>query len=222
MKKCTGKCGKTKPLSEFGKHRDKKGGLQSWCKVCCAEYARQYRKDNPDKIKTLNVQQYQDNRDERLAYQNQYYKDNRDAVLTQRKQYYQDNHDEKLTYQNNRKTELKQNGLCTSCGQYPTIEHSATLCEICYFKDKSYQALGTIEHWMYVGWLFEAQHHKCALTGEPLVLGKNTSIDHIASRKTHPELITDPNNIQWVTFSANARKKNMTNEEALKKLAISV
>ena len=41
MKTCT-KCGETKPLSEFGKHRGTKDGLNSWCKVCDRKKYREY------------------------------------------------------------------------------------------------------------------------------------------------------------------------------------
>lgn len=36
-KLCT-KCGKTKPISEFGLNKSKKDGLQSYCKECVKEY----------------------------------------------------------------------------------------------------------------------------------------------------------------------------------------
>ena len=41
-KRCS-KCGEVKPVSEFGKNRSAKEGLQSWCKVCHNEARKQLR-----------------------------------------------------------------------------------------------------------------------------------------------------------------------------------
>ena len=43
MKRCT-KCGETKPLSEFGKHRLTKDGHAYRCKECARAYSKKYRK----------------------------------------------------------------------------------------------------------------------------------------------------------------------------------
>jgi len=42
MKTCT-KCGETKPLSEFGKHKQMKDGLSYWCKDCSNKRTKAYR-----------------------------------------------------------------------------------------------------------------------------------------------------------------------------------
>ena len=71
-KKCN-KCKVEKSVKEFSKDNRLKSGLRSWCKGCTAEdrrqryinsieeskaYSRQYRKNNPEKVKELNRQWY--------------------------------------------------------------------------------------------------------------------------------------------------------------------
>ena len=49
-KTCT-KCGETKPLSAFSKHRGRSDGLNSICKKCGRDIARQYRQDNLERLR---------------------------------------------------------------------------------------------------------------------------------------------------------------------------
>ena len=103
MKKC-GKCGRWLVANTVNFHRNKKGkyGLASKCKECCAEYNKQYRKDNRDKIAEQKKQYikryYEANRDKLLERKKQYRKDNRDKVAEYYKQYYQDNKEKKVEY----------------------------------------------------------------------------------------------------------------------------
>ena len=53
MKTCT-KCKITKPLDEFNNHPKGPMGKDTRCKLCKAEYAREYRRKNPEKIKQSN------------------------------------------------------------------------------------------------------------------------------------------------------------------------
>ncbi len=50
MKRCS-KCKKRKTESEFGKKRQSKDGLKSWCKKCESEYARKYYWGNRGDVK---------------------------------------------------------------------------------------------------------------------------------------------------------------------------
>lgn len=54
--KLCNKCGKVKPISEFGKNKTKKDGLQSQCKECVKIYKKQHYENNKqyyiDKAKT--------------------------------------------------------------------------------------------------------------------------------------------------------------------------
>lgn len=47
-KKCS-YCGKRRPLSKFRKNKSRKDGLQYWCKICCIEYEKEYRRTHKTK-----------------------------------------------------------------------------------------------------------------------------------------------------------------------------
>lgn len=51
MKKLCKKCKKLKSISAFGIHLQYKGGRRTYCKVCQTEYAKNYRKNNLEKVK---------------------------------------------------------------------------------------------------------------------------------------------------------------------------
>jgi hypothetical protein len=53
MKICN-RCKKSKLLKEFALAKSNPDGLQYTCKVCCAEIAKIYRTNNPEKVKELN------------------------------------------------------------------------------------------------------------------------------------------------------------------------
>jgi 5-methylcytosine-specific restriction endonuclease McrA len=57
------------------------------------------------------------------------------------------------------------------------------------------------------------QNFTCPYTGDKLVLGVNASIDHIKPKKRFPELASDINNIEWVSFRVNYHKYDCTKEE---------
>lgn len=46
-KRCT-KCGVLKPLSAYGRHPNNRGGIRTVCKMCIADYMREYRRTNED------------------------------------------------------------------------------------------------------------------------------------------------------------------------------
>jgi hypothetical protein len=54
MKTCT-KCNIEKSLDDFNNHPDGPMGKDTQCKKCKAEYAREYRKKNPEKVKANNI-----------------------------------------------------------------------------------------------------------------------------------------------------------------------
>lgn len=83
-KRCS-KCGKTKAVSEWGKNRRRRDGLQSQCKACMkayrehrkeyyAEYTRQWRANNPD-------------------YGSEYYQANKDAISRKASEWAKNNKD---------------------------------------------------------------------------------------------------------------------------------
>jgi hypothetical protein len=57
VKACT-KCRESKPASEFSPDKRNKSGLQSWCKGCIRDYARQKYQDNPEKARNYKNSRY--------------------------------------------------------------------------------------------------------------------------------------------------------------------
>ena len=56
--KCCSKCKDVKPISEFGKDKNKKDGLDYWCKVCRrARFTKSY-KQSPEKAKAAGSKRY--------------------------------------------------------------------------------------------------------------------------------------------------------------------
>ena len=53
----------------------------------------------------------------------------------------------------------------------------------------------------------------CPYTGETLVIGLNTHLDHILSKKNHPELKSDLSNVEWISEKANLAKGAMNRDE---------
>lgn len=56
VKLCS-KCGDTKPVAEFYRDKNRKDGRGPHCKVCC----RQWRRDNPEKVKRYRKKDYEQN-----------------------------------------------------------------------------------------------------------------------------------------------------------------
>lgn len=77
-KRCS-KCGRELPLTEFHKCKNKKDGLNTWCKECHKQY-------------------YQTNREEKLEYQNQYNAEHKEELAAYDKQYRAEHKEEKKHY----------------------------------------------------------------------------------------------------------------------------
>jgi Recombination endonuclease VII len=52
MKHCA-RCKTYKPLEDFPLNKKNKDGHKSWCKKCCNEHHREWRKNNPERIREL-------------------------------------------------------------------------------------------------------------------------------------------------------------------------
>jgi len=76
-KQCT-KCGTDKDLSEFSKCRANGDGLRYDCKSCQSARAANWRRNNPDKIRSLNQQYRRDNPDKVRAWAKKWVDDNPD------------------------------------------------------------------------------------------------------------------------------------------------
>jgi len=73
--------------------------------------------------------------------------------------------------------------------------------------------LGSNTHWHTLCAKLDAQGWKCAYTGETLVLGLNDSVDHVYPVSTHPEMASDPDNIEWTTREVNVMERDRTPEQ---------
>ena len=79
MKTCT-KCGETKPLDDFHRHRSSADGRKARCRECRAEDKRRYREENRDKIAETDRRYREENRDKVLERQRRYREENRDYI----------------------------------------------------------------------------------------------------------------------------------------------
>jgi hypothetical protein len=99
--------------------------------------------------------------------------------------------------------------LCPLCA-VPSLPNSQ-LCRNCFFYNVANKTLKNVKIAQAIATLFDEQGGRCAYTGETLVLGVNTSIDH----KT-PQCRGGGHNIenlQWVSKRINGNKYNLTHEE---------
>lgn len=105
-------------------------------------------------------------------------------------------------------------GLCRDCKK-PQIAYSNTYCAIHYVIDISSGAIGVRSKDVALRLLekLEKQDFICPYTGDKLVLGLNAQIDHINPRSRFPELISNLENLEWVSKRANLAKGDMTKEE---------
>lgn len=103
-----GKCGNDLDAECFSRNARTKNGLCSMCKTCSAEYQKQYRERNADRLRMKSKdyyaehreeliskvqKRYQENKDEVLAYCHRRYEDKREEISERMRQYYQDNKD---------------------------------------------------------------------------------------------------------------------------------
>ena len=82
MKNCSS-CHTSKKYSEFGNDKRSKDGYNTYCKSCCRERSKKYRKDNPDKVKIAR-QTWKENN---LNYSQEYYEENKDKIINKVKEY---------------------------------------------------------------------------------------------------------------------------------------
>jgi len=86
MKKCT-KCKNKKQRKYFSKDKNKKDGLQLWCKECVKKYGKKYRGKNNGKISERMKEYYQYNKEEINKKNKAHYLDNKEV----KKEYYETN-----------------------------------------------------------------------------------------------------------------------------------
>lgn len=104
MKICT-LCKQNKLISEFTKHKQKKDGLNSWCKVCSrkknkkltqskeykrkkSEYDKKYRQENKAKLDKASKKRREQNKDKKAEYDKEYRKQLGEKRLANKRDYY--------------------------------------------------------------------------------------------------------------------------------------
>lgn len=101
-------------------------------------------------------------------------------------------------------------GCCVQCGQ-PRDAGSEFYCRMHILKLAAYRWLDDASRWMDLDALLLAQGGRCAYTGEELILGKNASIDHKIPRSRGGTNTIE--NLQWVTWTVNRVKTDLTHDE---------
>lgn len=105
--KCN-RCGELKPTSEFYRHKQRKCGFSSECKICVRprqkayydthreaiiEGVKKWGKDNPEKLKVNKKRAYERNREEVLKRQSEYVKKNATSVSKRQREWRDKNAD---------------------------------------------------------------------------------------------------------------------------------
>lgn len=81
------KCGKEKLKTDFYSCKFSKDKLAYYCKECFLNKCREYRKNNPEKIKNVNRICYLNKREQRIKKQKQYSLENKDRIKAYRKEW---------------------------------------------------------------------------------------------------------------------------------------
>lgn len=87
---CT-KCGVEKSADEFYREPTLKSGLHSHCKECSRNKSKNYRINNPERVRTTQQKWYEDNSDKVKAYSRQYYDKNAEKARAYSRQWRLDN-----------------------------------------------------------------------------------------------------------------------------------
>jgi len=88
MKYCKG-CEKEKEINEFGKDKNKKDGLNFYCKLCISERNKKQKIDSPEKIKRWAKKYREIHKDEIKDWHQKYYEENREKILQSNRESYE-------------------------------------------------------------------------------------------------------------------------------------
>ena len=114
------------------------------------------------------------------------------------------------SYAKKKKLENKKNGTCYECGdkRLPNTNY----CSKHFYKNTSKHALRTVKYWKELKKKFEEQNARCFYTGDVLIHGINSSIDHIVPKSSNKENVYAINNLVWCTREVNLAKRHTSLE----------
>lgn len=108
----------------------------------------------------------------------------------------------------------KRLGLCIFCKE-KKLKYSF-LCKKHFFIQIATSTLKNRKMAHQIEELFYAQKEKCYLTGKKLILGRNTSLDHIVPQSKTPKLKDEISNLRWCTKEVNKLKNNFDYDGLIK------
>lgn len=133
-KTCT-KCGETKALSEFGKHKGSKDGLRPSCKPCHRKANAVYYESNRENVLESKREYYESNREKIREKKRKYREENRDKILDSNRKYRANN--PARSHMNGAITRIREYGLVpepTAEAREESLRHrEATLNNPCFF-----------------------------------------------------------------------------------------
>lgn len=105
-------------------------------------------------------------------------------------------------------------GLCKFCNN-TKLPYQNQVCEKHYLVAIAARVLGKADNFMVqeLQEKLKSQNWLCPYTGDKLILGLNTHLDHKFPVSRYPERATDMDNLEWVSKRANLAKSDMTPEE---------
>lgn len=109
------------------------------------------------------------------------------------------------------KKSRKDRGVCSNCARLR--DTSAALCSICSVKILAHRKLDDRGRWKELHDLFKTQAGKCAITGLPIQIGVDASIDRIVPANRGGT--NDLTNLRWVHILVNRMKSDMLDSELL-------
>lgn len=100
-------------------------------------------------------------------------------------------------------------GVCTNCGKTPA--DSGAICRTCQVKRLVRTHLGSSKLVQKLETMLQQQGGCCALTGLPLKLGENASIDHIIPRSKGGLDVIE--NLRWLDYRVNMSRRDLSDDE---------
>lgn len=199
------KCRVVKPADAFTKNSRNPDGLNTYCKECVAARletpeAQDKRRANSRRLRALKAEQGICSNCSAPALPGQ--------RLCQK-------HADYFRELDKRRRNIE--GTCQRCSQ--PVMQPTKYCRNHYVRTVCGKHPGLAVRWKQVLEILERQNYVCPYTGETLALGLNASLDHIKPISRFPELRSVVSNLQWVSYTVNVMKRDMTHDEFLAQVA---